>query len=287
MGITDTLYKYLPQSWFIKIRNIYYSYRNKYNSPLSEEQFKELLVKRLKIERGMIVYIHSSIDKMNIGFSAYRLIEILQEIVGKEGTLVFPCWHFKGRAEDHIKSSNPVFNVKKSPTTMGLIPELARRFKNSKRSLHPTTSTVAIGFKADELTKDHHIDKYPNGHMSPMSKMLKHKCRIIGLGEKVVSLSFVHVVEDEMKKNFPWEVLMKRIFKLDTIDYDGKIITSETLIPHKKIGSRNIPVFFRKNISKEACYSFRSKGVNYFAANPQLLLTEMRVLAQRGKTIYI
>lgn len=286
MSIADVIYRTLPENYFIKIRSFYYRINLLFYPPLSELKFKKLLNERLGIKKGMVVYIHSSADKLNLRFSSYRLLEILLETVGIDGTIIFPCWHYRGRAEDYLNQPDAVFDVRRSSTTMGLLPELARRYKSAVRSIHPTTSIVAIGKLAHELIDEHQLDIYPNGLKSPLYKMMRHSGRIIGLGEKVVSLSFVHVVEDIMKENFPIQTLLSNVEKGKSIDKNNCEHIIETLVPHKNISKRDIPAFFKKHISKKACNSFTYNGVNYFTANPLLLFNELKTLADKGKTIY-
>ena len=286
MSIADFIYKFFPENYFKALRKGYYRINKIVFPPMNEEDFRRFLQTKLGIKSGMTVYIHSSTDKLNISFSPYRLLQILIETVGDEGTLLFPCWHYRGRAEDYYKSDTAFFSVKKSPTTMGLLPELARRHKSAVRSLHPTASTVGIGAKAVELLSEHHKELYPNGEKSPMYKMMKYNSKIIGLGEKTVSLSFVHVVEDSMKDGFPVQTLSDRPVKYKVIDNEGNEKFINTLVPHKNISNRNIPRFIAKHISKDACNSFKYRGTNYFTVNPQLLFNKLKLFAEKGITIY-
>jgi len=284
MGVGDVIYKYLPVKYFKTARNIYYKLNSLLYPPLNEKQFKTLLTNKLGVEKGMVLYIHSSTDKLNIDFSAFRLLEILMEMVGEDGTILFPCWHYIGRAEDYLNKPNAIFNISRSATTMGLLPELARRHKNAVRSFHPTTSIVALGAKAHQLIDEHHLDIYPNGRLSPLYKIMQHNSRIIGLGEKVVSLSFVHVIEDVMKDKFPLQTLYKKPSSGKVIDKNEQLIS--TLVPHKNISGRDIVGFFNKHISRKACNSFSNKGVNYFTVNPPELFNQLKELADKGHTIY-
>ncbi len=286
MSLSDMIYRYFPVEVFKFLRKHYYTVNRRLYPPMDEEAFLRLLTGKLEIKKGMAVYVHSSIDKLNIAFSAFRLLELLLEAVGEEGTLVFPCWHYRGRAEDFLRQPGAVFNVKKSPTAMGLLPELARRHKQAVRSLHPTASTVAIGKMAEELVKDHPYDPYPNGKKSPLYKIIQYNGKIIGLGEKTLSLSFVHVIEDFMREKFPLQTLSDRPIDCKVIDYQGKEHFFKTLVPHKNIANRDIPGFFKKNISKKAASSFKYKGTNFFTIEPQRLFDEMKSLAEKGKTIY-
>ena len=145
---------------------------------------------------------------------------------------------------------------------------------------------MAIGPAARELIYEHHFDIYPNGEKSPLYKLLKYNSRIIGLGEKVVSLSFVHVIEDILKDRFPKKVLSDETFLAYVIDEKNESHQIETLIPDKNIQNRNIPAFFKKYISREACHSFSYKGMHFFTAEPRMLFEEMKQYALLGKTIY-
>ena len=120
---------------------------------------------------------------------------MLIEIVGEEGTLIFPAWHFNYRAEDYL-NKDLIFDLKRSPSAMGLLSELARRNKMAYRSVHPTTSIVAIGKYAKELTEEHQNSIYPCGEKSPYYKMMKYNAKIIGLGVTSHFVSFLHCPED-------------------------------------------------------------------------------------------
>lgn len=284
--LVDQLYKVLPEQYFKLGRSWYYQLNHILYPPLKEHDFKKMLTEKVGVEKGMVLYIHSSVDKLNLGFSPFVLLKLLMDVVGEKGTLVFPCWHYSGRAEDYLLKPDPIFDVKLSPTTLGLLPELARRTKNAVRSLHPTASAVAIGPMAYELMNEHHLDVYPNGEKSPLYKLMQYNSRIIGLGEKVVSLSFVHVVEDILKERFPLQVLSEKTFPIKVINEGREVLQVETRIPHKNIQRRDIPAFVQKNISHEACTTFTFRGTNFFTAEPKMLFSEMKELALLGKTIY-
>ncbi len=286
MSISDQLYKVLPQSAFVFLRNLYRKYQHFRYPKFSEEEFQAILTEKAGIKKGMTVFIHSSIDKLNLDFSPFRLLEILLETVGDEGTLLFPCWHYKGRAADFLKDKNAAFNVKKSPTAMGLLPELARRYPSAIRSLHPTASVVAIGKLAKTLTSEHHLDIYPNGVKSPLYKMMDYESRIIGLGERVVSLSFVHVVEDIMKDKFPVKTLEPEVRKLKVIDGDGKTQYYNTLIPSKEIRNRDIVKYMDKFMDTSVYEPFSVRGVHFFTIKPKELFAKMEKLAAQNITIY-
>lgn len=281
------LKKFFGGVFFNRLRFWGYKFLFKIYRPFSKEEFKVFLTNELGIKNGDTLFIHSSSFKLNIGFSPDEAIKILLNIVGKEGTLAFPCWHFTQRAEDYLESETNVFNVKKSATVMGLIPELARRYKNSHRSLHPTSSVVAIGKNAFDLIKDHQLSDYPCDENSPFFKIMDYNGKIIGLGEKAYdSLSFVHCVEDHLKDKFPVVTRTSKIYEGKVMDSTGKLMVVKTRAAHKNIQQRNIEGFFKKHITPEECYSLKKRSTHFFVADSVKLFSKMKNLALQGKTIY-
>jgi len=286
MKLIDFIYKVIPNDLFRKLSKRYYKAIKKWGKKMTEQEFIHFLHTKLDVQKGDIVFVHSAMSKMNVAFTPQRMLDLLQEAVGEEGTLLFPCWHYIGRAEDYLKHKDSVFDVQNSKTTLGFLNQIAKNDPKSKRSFHPTVSVCAIGKYAEELTSYHHLDPYPCGEKSPWYLMLKYPAKIIGLGEKVVSLSFVHCVEDVMKEQFP-------IQTLSTEKLTGKVITptNETLMvdtyyPLKGIKQRDVVSFFNKNIPKFVGYQFRYRGVNYFRCDALKLYQKMEQLAENGKTIY-
>lgn len=272
---------------FAKIRSFGYRWSKRLHTPFTEESFKNFLTYELGIKEGDSIFIHSSVDKLNFSFPVHNIISLLQEIVGEQGTILFPCWHFTERAEDYLIREDSLFNVKRSPSVMGLLPELARRNKNAQRSLHPTSSVVAIGSKAHEMIKDHHSSQYPCDSHSPFYKIMHYNGKIIGLGEKPEhSMSFVHCVEDEMKEKFPVKTRTDEVYKSKVIDYDGSELFVKTRAAHKNIQKRNVKRYLDRYVNSDECKTLRKNGSWFFVADAGKLYQKMENLALQGKTIY-
>jgi aminoglycoside 3-N-acetyltransferase len=286
MRIADLLYQVIPHRWFIHLSRQYYKLLKKLYKPMDEKQFRYLLETKLGVGKGDTVAVHSSVNKLNINFSVYKLLEILLETVGEEGTLLFPSWHYVGRAEVHLRKPDFVFNVKNSPTMLGLLNELARRHPNAHRSCHPIAAMCAIGKHAQELLATHHLDIYPCGKESPWYKILKYKPKIIGIGEKVVSLSFVHCVEESQYEQFPVKTLSEETLGGRVILEDGKEITVQTLYNNGKVRKKDFVRFVKQHISRQSCKMFQYKSMNFFTCNPVLFLEEMTELANKNITVY-
>ncbi len=285
--ILQRIKKIIGKHSFARLRRLGYRFLHTVYPPFSREALKTFLMDELGVERGDTLFVHSSVDKLNICFPADQLVPLLMELVGPDGTLAFPCWHFQERAEEYLDNPNNVFDVKKSPSVMGLLPELARRNKQALRSLHPTSSVVAIGKHAQELVAEHHLSEYPCGQRSPFYKIIHYEGKILGLGEKPeTSLSFVHCAEDVMGDAFPVKTRTDRVFTGHVIDHQGKKTEVKTRAAHQNIQHRDIRGFFKKHISQKECRLTRKRGAWFYMAHAVPLYNKMQVLALQGKTIY-
>lgn len=278
--------KCMPFSTYHRLRSLYRGMVKSLYRPLSEADFIDILVNRLKIREGDVVFIHSSIDKLNISFSPFRLLAILLDMVGKDGTLLFPAWHFNQRAEDYLKSGK-VFDVRRSPSALGLLSELARRHPEARRSLHPTTSVVAIGKHAETLLKEHGTSIYPCDETSPFYKIMELGGKIIGLGVTTEFLSFVHCPEDVLKDKFPVRTRTSEIFTAKVKDYAGNILETETLAADKGIGKRDIPGFIRHHIPGSSATEFSVRHNSFFLVDSGPFYKNLVAAAKKGLTIYL
>ena len=285
MFFRKLVFKILPVSIFVSLRKSYRKVLKTVYKPLSEEDIKDILANRIGIHEGSVVFIHSSVDALNINFPVYRLLEILLDSVGKNGTLVFPAWHFTYRAEDYLNKSL-VFDVRRSPSVLGLLSELARRHPNAQRSIHPFNSIVAIGNYAAEIVSEHGNSIYPCDEASPYYKITKFDGIIAGIGVDTNFISFVHCPEDVIKKQFPIKTRLDEIFEGKVKLKDGSMKIIKTLVAHPQIKNNDITGFINKYIKKSVCRNFRIKGNRFFVAHSKELFNSIVDLSKENKTIY-
>ncbi len=285
MPLKKLIFKILPVSTFVSLRKIYRLAIKKAYRPLSEQAFISVLTGRMGIRAGSTIFIHSSVDTLNLDFSVYRLLDILLETVGPEGTLVFPAWHFTGRAEDYL-NKGLVFDVKRSPSVLGLLSEIARRYPTAIRSIHPVNSIVAIGKHAQEMVGEHGNSIYPCDESSPYYKIVKYNGIIAGLGVDTHFLSFVHCPEDVLKQRFPVKTRTDQVFEAKVRKLDGSIEIVKTLAAHMQIQYRDINYFLGMYVPKSVCENFTMKGNRFFVARSKGLFDAITKLSQENKTIY-
>src|ERR1041385_1000170 len=251
---------------------------------LTETQLSQILVDQLGVSKGDTVFVHSSIDQLNLGFPFYRVLTLMEELIGAGGTLLFPTYP---RLSSHeFLRRGEVFDIRKTPSYTGILSEVARRKANAIRSLHPTKSVCALGPAAEELTRDHHKSPYPYDACSPYYRITEFDGKIVGLGVSTANLSFVHCVDDALKQDFPVQPYHPQLFAATCIDAAGNKLIVETYAHDLKKMNHNIPRFMKTHVSSEACVDLNLGGMKFFRADARKLFDEMCGLAVTEKTIY-
>jgi len=182
---------------------------------------------RLGVKSGDVVMVHSSFDRF-AGFSGKPsdVIRVLQEVVGPMGTLLMPTLPFTGTAVDYI-SRGMIFDVRRTPSQMGLLTELFRRSPDVSRSVHPTHSVAAWGARTTDMLSNHHLARTPCGEGSPFARLLEHDGRFLSLGAGIESMTFFHYVEEVLEPGMPVSPFTKDEFTLQSRDETGAMLVSK------------------------------------------------------------
>ncbi len=185
---------------------------------------KEELVKGFKksgIEKGDILFIHSSLKGLGyIQNGPQDVIDAFKQVVGEEGTLIFPVFTIDMSMLKTLKSG-AVFCPKSSPSTVGSITNAFLKNENVFRSLHPTHSVAAWGKYAEYITKDHHTAGSNFGDNTPFGRFLELNGKLLGLGIKYDNVTFYHTYEDLHLSKFP-KVYLDEPFKAKIKNHQGE-----------------------------------------------------------------
>ena len=255
--------------------------------PLTEKDFREILVTNLNLGEGDLVYVHSGMDGLNLEFPFYRILFLIREVIGASGTVLFPTYPNHRISSYEYLRQGRVFDVRRTPSYTGILTEFARRQRGAVRSLHPTKSVCAIGPKAAEITATHHLSPYPYDTCSPYYKLIAGGGKIVGLGATTNYISFGYCVDDAWKEKFPVRVYHEEIFAAPCINYDGERVIVKTYAHDmSRVVHPDMPLFFKKYVSEEACRDLMVRGMRFFRADAAKLFAEMMSLADRGIIAY-
>lgn len=244
------------------------------------------------IEKGDSLFIHSSLKGLGyIENGAIDIINALQEVVGEEGTLVFPTYSISLSMFDTVNDPDFVFDPDSSPSTVGRITNVFREMPGVVRSLHPTHSIAAWGKNAKYLTEDHYKAKSNFSVDSPFGKFLKLNGKIVGLGINYGNVTFYHTYEDHNLEKFNGVYLPNK--------YKAKMKNGDDVI-ETEIYIHN-PEFHKTRIEKDP--KVEAFFANYFQTNnvsrttpigqgemwwinAEDMMRHLGLLYDQGKTIY-
>ncbi len=254
---------------------------------LDENDFKEILSGELGLNKGDTVYIHSSVDRLNLSFPFYRVIPIIQNVIGDEGTVLFPTYPNRGVSSYEFLRRGTVFDIRRTPSYTGLLTEVARRQRQAVRSLHPTKSVCAIGRYAAELTGTHQDSPYPYDRCSPYYKLVDYGAKIIGIGVWTTYLSFVYTIDDALKDNPPVRTYDPQLFAARCVNYEGETVIVETYAHDMRQVVHDIPRYIKTYIPPEICRDMNIRGMKFFKADaPKLFDVMLRLARDEGITCY-
>jgi len=290
MGLRKLARTILPSGAFNSLRHAKWQRERRRVAslrPLTERDFTTILTDHLRLIEGDLVYVHSGMDGLNLGFPFYRILFLVQEVIGSQGTVVFPTYpNHRISSFEWLKQGN-VFDVRRTPSYTGILTEFARRQRKAIRSLHPTKSVCAIGPAAKELTGTHHLSPYPYDTGSPYYKLIASSGKIIGLGATTNYISFGYCVDDAFKEEFPVRVYHKEIFDAPCVNYDGELLTVKTYAHDMSTTVHpEMPKWFEKYVTEDACRDLRLHGMKFFRASAPKLFAEMMDLARRDIIAY-
>jgi aminoglycoside 3-N-acetyltransferase len=143
---------------------------------------------KINIQSGTIV-VHTSYKSLGgVEGGVDTVIDVMQELVGKNGTVMFPTFNFQSWTEAHY------FDVLETPSKMGMITEMARLRPGAKRTPHPIYSFAVLGARAEEFSKTEDVEAYgPNSAFALFHKL---NADIISIGlDFNNSFSMHHYIE--------------------------------------------------------------------------------------------
>jgi aminoglycoside 3-N-acetyltransferase len=202
---------------------------------------------------GDAVLVHSSFDAFE-GFQGKPtdVISAVQRLVGRRGAVMMPTMTFTGTAVDYART-NPVFDVARTPSRMGLVTELFRRSPEVIRSIHPTHPVAIWGADAELIASAHHLSATPCGAGTPFEALLKRQGKIILLGVDFSVLTFYHLLEEFLEEKLPLKPFTDEVFHMQSKTRDGKVLDTHCRLFEPTVSRR-------RNLSKMIPFLQQSKA---------------------------
>jgi aminoglycoside N3'-acetyltransferase len=148
------------------------------------------------------------------------LVGAFVDHVGQEGTLMMVSQPFRGYAYDYLHLGKP-FDVRRTVSMMGLVPEMFRRRAGTLRSLHPTHPVLVYGKDAEQIIAGHESTRYPCGKGTPFEALKERGGKILFFDVSSGANTFFHHVEDSIKDRLPVRLYDPELFEVEVIDAAG------------------------------------------------------------------
>jgi aminoglycoside 3-N-acetyltransferase len=270
------------RGWLKRLRGAYTQWRCAFN----QDDFLAML-RRLGVKSGDVLLVHSAFDRFE-GFTgkATEVIHALQEAVGPGGTILMPTLPFGGMAVDYV-SKGRVFDVLRTPSSMGLLTELFRRSAGVVRSVHPTHPVAAWGAVARAIVAGHHLAQTPCGVGTPFARLLDYKGKILFLGTGIEAMTFFHTIEEILEPQMPFTPFTRETYSLHSKDKDGSLLSSTTRLFDPEWSRRRnleklVPILKRHGVWKQE----RVGGLDAVLLDAKEVLQSCQALAQSGVYCY-
>ena len=239
-----------------------------------------------------ILMVHSSVNRLKPMYTgdALELVRMLIDFCGPERTLAMPAFYFGDPKVGTLTETfrcNPRFDLKRTPSQMGLATELFRRTRGVMQSRNPVYRVSALGPLARDLTAGHENATGPAGLGSPFEFMAQRKTLVLGIGKSFDVMTQVHHVEGAMGEDFPFAKAPEQGAPpaLTVTLVDGAEEIPIKLPELQIIGRFNIaklPSLLKKGQLR--CWKFHK--VEFFSADAGDVTRTLIAAAKQGKTLY-
>jgi len=230
--------------------------------------------KRLGLEKGMTVIVHSSLSSLGwVNGGAVTVIQALIDVITPSGTIVMPThsgeysdptqWGNPPVPEDWwtiIRDTMPTFDPQITPCRgIGIIPEVFRKWPGAVRSSHPSSSFSAWGKHANYIVDDQPMD-FPMGEQSPLSKLYNLDSKVLLIGVGFSNNTSFHLAEYRSNKrkvneaggpifingNRVWTIYKDIEFETEEFNLIGQDFEQTGKVTNGIVGSANTKLFAQK-----------------------------------------
>ncbi len=184
----------------------------------------------LGVRSGDSVMLHSAFGRDH-GFrgSIEQLTDAFIDTLGPDGHLLMVSLPYRTSSLQYLQKLKQ-FDVRKTPSMMGLVSEFFRRRPGVLRSVHPTHPVLVHGPRAGWFVDDHRDCLYPCGPGSPFDKLLQADGQVVFFNVAFDTFTFFHHLEHLVSPQLPFALYTTEPFHVPVIDGQGVAGTVTTYV---------------------------------------------------------
>jgi len=211
-------------------------------------------IHKLGVHPGDTIMVHAS-WRPDSGFkgSVQDIIQAFLDAVGPDGTVCMMSMPFQGMSASEYLQTNPVFDVNRTVSMVGVISEVFRRKKGVVRSLHPTHSITAMGKNAGFLVKGHERCLSPFGRNSPFDKLAQLKGKILLYDVPFNTMTYEHYLEDVAAEKTGLPIYEHNIHECSVRTASREIIKVQTKVLSKSFNEKRDTRKLEEMLSVSRC----------------------------------
>lgn len=222
----------LPRSWKVWLRAQYAEAERWYVRAFRSYGPGELAaaLRALGVASGDTVMLHSAFGS-RYGFRGTidELTRVFLDVLGPTGNLLMVSLPYRSSSLQYL-STLKCFDVRKTPSMMGLVSEYFRRRAGVLRSLHPTHPVLALGPDAQAIVAGHEDCLYPCGPGTPFEKLAERDGKVVFFNVPFATFTFFHHLEHLVSPEMPFSLYTDEPFTVPVIDRQGQSRTVSTYV---------------------------------------------------------
>jgi len=244
-------------------------------------------LRSLGVRPGDSVMLHSAFGAQ-FGFrgSVEELTNVFLDAVGPEGNLLMVSLPYRSSSFDYL-SSGRQFDVRKTPSMMGLVSEFFRRRPGVLRSLHPTHPILAYGPKAEWFVAEHPNSPFPCGPGTPFDRLVGVDGKALFYNVPFATFTFFHYLEHLVSPDLPFPLYLEKPAEVQVIDAAGAPRTVRTFVfAPEVIPRRRFPVLEEEMEKRHFIHSARVGASRILAVKVRDAIDCVSDMRRHGRFFY-
>ncbi len=279
----------LPRRQKNRLRGLYERGRLRWVAALRSYGTEELLacLRSAGIVEGESLLLHAGFSAAN-GFKGTmgEVTDTFMDAIGPSGNLMMMSLPYRDSSYAYLKRQSR-FDVRKTPSQMGLISEFFRRRSGVLRSLSPAHPVLAYGPKASWIVAGHEDCQYSCGPGSPFDKAIELDAKVAFFDASFTTLTFFHWLEHHVQDGVDMPLYHEEPFDVPVIDHDGseRVITTYVYAP-EIIAHRRFAVLEKALRNRGAITTLRVGNTKIEVARLQDIVRCVDDMTSRGEFFY-
>lgn len=223
-------------------------------------------IRRLGAAEGDSILLHAGLDPA-CGFqgTSSDVADTFLDAVGPPGNLLMVSLPYRSSSLAYLDRLDR-FDVRRTPSAMGMVSEFFRRRDNVLRSLHPLHPVLACGPDAGWFVSGHELCLHSCGPGSPFEKLALKHGKVFFFDVPFATFTFFHFIEHRVQDLFPFPLYDERVFDVPVIDRDGRELTVRTRAFSQEIIRRRRFDILEEELSRRGIIRRRRLGNTRLAA---------------------